>query len=357
MADPQILSSAVVPIAITDTESRNTLTFGDFLWEGSSGATAFVKVNASSGNGKAYFFKKQAGAWVVAKTFDLDVLLPAGTACAVASRALTVDLNNDKRHDVFVTCKGAGISTAHQLLFLSGATPDAYQVAVLKDETGAPLLYRGYQASVADLDGNGAMDIVLTDRTDTVKFLMGVASSSATDRRYTLTAGRLIYASTSPVITLPGSEIHGIELIPNSTANRRFDLILMSSTTNGRPTWLVKGVVENAVTRDTYFYASQAEFFPFTNASSPGEVVDVLHDAAGYYYLNMQNPARTAMQIMKVPDDLSASASVLSTNSFADGTSAQLMFTSDGKVTVQDGDCAENVSLSADSRCSVNATK
>jgi len=357
MADPQIGSSLVTGISITDADTRNTLTFGDFLWEGASGVAGFVKLNAPTGNGKAFIFKKQAGAWVVVKSFDLDALLP-GFACNSASRAVTADLNNDKRHDVFVTCKGSG-AAEHQLLFLSGATPDAYQVTVLKDASGTALRYQAQQAAIADLDGDGVMDIVLTDRSSNIKFLLGSASASLTDRRFTLANDRLYYTSTTPPVTLPNSEIHGVELIPHPTATRRFDLILMSSVSNGRPTWLVKGVAD-VTTKNTIFYAAQAEYFPFTNTSSPGEAVDVLHDGSygsGSYYLNLQNAARTTMEIVRVPDNLSVPISVLPAKTFAGGTSAQLVFTSDGKVTVLDGDCAEVVAINVDSRCSVNATK
>ncbi len=357
MADPQIWSSDVAGFPITDVNTRNTLTFGDFLWEGTGGVAGFVKLNATTGNGKAIIFKKQAGAWVVVKSFDLDALLP-GFACNSASRAVTADLNNDKRHDVFVTCKGSG-AAEHQLLFLSGATPEAYQVTVLKDASGTALRYQAQQASVADLDGDGVMDIVLTDRSSNIKFLLGSASASLTDRRFTVANDRLYYTSTTPLVTLPTSEIHGVELIPHPTATRRFDLVLMSSVSNGRPTWLVKGVAD-AATKNTIFYAAQAEYFPFTNTSSPGEAVDVLHDGtygSGSYYLNLQNAARTTMEIVRVPDNLSVPITVLPAKTFAGGTSAQLVFTSDAKVTVLDGDCAEVVATNVDSRCSVNATK
>lgn len=356
LANPQVLASALSTTVIADAETRNTLTFGDFLWEGANGVAGFIKINTTSGNGKAVIVKKQNGNWVVVKTFDLDALLP-GASCTLASRAITVDLNNDKRHDVFVTCKGRG-TAEHQLLFLSGTSPDAYQVSVLKDTNGTALTFQASQASVADLDGNGAMDIVLSDRTD-VKFLMGQASASLTDRRFTPVTNRLIYTSTTPNVTLPSTEIHGVELIPHPDTARRFDLVVMSSTNNGYPTWLIKGDTSQ-LAGGTNFYAARAEPFPFTNTSSPGEVVDVLHDGTygtGFYYLNMQNASRSTMKIVKVPDSLAASSTVLPANTYADGVSAQLVFTNDGKVSVQDGDCAETVALDANSRCAINATK
>jgi len=85
-----------------------------------------------------------------------------------------------------------------------------------------------------------------------------------------------------------------------------------------------------------------------------------LHDGtygSGSYYLNLQNAARTTMEIVRVPDNLSVPITVLPAKTFAGGTSAQLVFTSDAKVTVLDGDCAEVVATNVDSRCSVNATK
>ena len=122
-----------------------SVTFGDFFQEGQY--SAFVVSTA----GQAYFLRWKAAtsAWVddSARLFGTG----ARNTCN-ATYAITADFNADGKPDVFLSCSG----TSNQLLFVSsGATYVRRDTQISVD---------GNRASAADIDGDGVVDLVLTQR-------------------------------------------------------------------------------------------------------------------------------------------------------------------------------------------------
>lgn len=97
--------------------------------------------------------------------------------------ALTADLNGDKKPDVYVVCGGATAGSFKQVLFMSQASAATY----VRQETSFTL-QQAFGASAGDIDGDGNVDLVVTDNGLTVAFMndgrnLGAASFVRDDTR------------------------------------------------------------------------------------------------------------------------------------------------------------------------------
>lgn len=173
---PQIPSiNTTSPVGSSIAES---LTFGDFFQDGTY--SAFVAVSQSGTAAKAYFLKKNtSGSWEDAT----DSLLSDRSVCNTVVQSITADLNGDGKPDVYVVCGGASAGAFKQVLFMSqtGATP------YVRQETNFTL-QQAWGAAAGDIDGDGHVDVVVTDNGQAIALMndgrgLGAASLSKNTSR------------------------------------------------------------------------------------------------------------------------------------------------------------------------------
>ncbi len=132
-----------------------SLTLGDFAQEGAY--SAFVAVRQLVGVPKASFYRKTGSGWS-----EISGLL-TGTnkdVCNNIIQAITADFNGDGKPDVYVVCGG----NAKQLFFMSQGKE------YVRQESAFTLTY-SWGAAAGDIDGDGDIDLVLTENGFTFAYL------------------------------------------------------------------------------------------------------------------------------------------------------------------------------------------
>ncbi len=347
---PSLNVASILGVPISDLNTRNAITFGDFFREGVGQFSAFVMVNSSAGLSSAHFFHLESGQWV-----DRTALLLKDTVgCQEATFAITADFNGDQRHDVMVTCKGSAASGKEsQLLYLSDAKTGAYQKITLHDKSMTPYQFKAYQASAADLNGDGLMDLVVVDPTQAPIVLLANKSLLTNERSFELAPTRIIDSAQNAMIP---TQLHSVQIIPS--ASKRLDLFLMGSLSNGRPSVWIKGSPDTVISNPqagTFFYANSsfALLFPITSMES----YDVFYEA-GFFYLNLQDPTQTMMRVAKISEATWGEVipSMMVSVKNTDGVSAQFLKNSAGNIVVMDANCdSQSVAVLKNmySRCSL----
>jgi hypothetical protein len=160
-----------------------SLSMGDFAQEGAY--SAFVAVGQQAGEPKAFFYRKSGGSW----SEIAGLIRGDSSVCTNVIQAITADFNGDGKPDVYVVCGGIGVK---QVFFISQSSGYVRQESpfTLTDSWGA---------AAGDLDGDGDVDLVLTDNGLTYAYLNDGQKQGAASFGSSPSAGRIPTAATGNV--------------------------------------------------------------------------------------------------------------------------------------------------------------
>ena len=240
-----------------------SVTFGDFFQEGAY--SAFVVSTA----GQAYFLRWQSASstWVdgSATLFGTG----ARNTCN-ATHAITADFNADGKPDVFLSCS----STSNQLMFVSSGSTYARRDTLISVD--------GNRASAADIDGDGILDVVLTQRNAVPQVWKGNAGGVT----FTQQTNWLVTATCNG-FTLP-TNIDSVFLVPGSSG--RVDLVVGGIAANGGQPYVL---MQKQNTPPTYFTTCNGFSKGFQQINDAlknnASLRDLVYQSDKYYLLTQSN--------------------------------------------------------------------
>jgi len=251
-----------------------SVTFGDFFQEGAY--SAFVVSTA----GQAYFLRWQSASstWVdgSATLFGTG----ARNTCN-ATYAITADFNADGKPDVFLSCSGL----SNQLIFLSSGS------SYVRTDPGIAL--DGNRAAAADINGDGALDLVLTDKNATPQIWKGILTANGTGNAVTF-AKQTGWLSTTTCngTTLP-TNVDTVFLVPaiwDTAGAANTNLILGGvASGGGKPYVRLKRIDTETV--PPYYSACVAKgFLQIQEGVNNAALRDIFYQNSKFYLMTAYQP-------------------------------------------------------------------
>lgn len=289
-----------------------SLTLGDFSQTGVY--AAFVVSLQTTGLPTAGFYKKNGSSWS-----EISGLITGSKeVCTDVRQAITADFNKDGKPDVYVVCGG----NVKQVFFMS-------QGSVYARQESSYTLIDGWGAAAGDIDGNGDVDLVLTDNGRSYAYMNDGSKQGASS--FALAANRVPTAATGAQpanVNFP--TLHRkVFLMPREGGYP--DLIIGGDgATNNQTLILLKN--QYAAGQPGYFYANSDaldtfnsfEQFPINNLSyKPFDVVatsQFLYVLAKNYAVSalpVPNPASAVVLRYELPSKNSPSTSILNLSSLS----------------------------------------
>ena len=251
-----------------------SVTFGDFFQEGAY--SAFVV----STTGQAYFLRWQSASstWVDGSSTLFGT--GARNTCN-ATYAITADFNADGKPDVFLSCSGL----SNQLIFLSSGS------SYVRTDPGIAL--DGNRAAAADINGDGALDLVLTDKNTTPQIWKGILTANGTGNAVTF-AKQTGWLSTTTCngTTLP-TNIDTLFLVPaiwDTAGTANTNLILGGvASGGGQPYVRLKRIDTETV--PPYYSACVAKgFLQIQEGVNNAALRDIFYQNSKFYLMTAYQP-------------------------------------------------------------------
>lgn len=151
-----------------------SLTLGDFSQTGEY--SAFVVSLQTAGQPTAGFYKRSGASWS-----EISGLISGDKkVCTDVRQAITADFNKDSKPDVYVVCGGS----VKQVFFMSKGT-------VYERQESPFTLTDSWGAAAGDIDGDGDVDLVLTDNGFTYAYLNDGSQQGALSFPVSASPGRV----------------------------------------------------------------------------------------------------------------------------------------------------------------------
>ena len=331
------LTNTAVPVdAVTGVLLVPTsVTFGDFFQEGKY--SAFVVSTA----GQAYFLRQSAsGTW----TDDSSTLFGTGArnTCS-ATYAITADFNADGKPDVFLSCTGV----SNQLLFLSSGSSFV--------RTDPSISVDGNRAAAADINGDGVLDLVVTDKNATPQIWKG--SLTANGSGYTIAFSKQtgwLSTTTCNGTTLP-TNVDTVFLVPaawDSAGTVNTNLIMGGvAIGGGQPYVRLKKIDADPV--PPYYSACVAKgFLQIVQSTNNAALRDIIYQDSKFYLLT-QSTLSSEIQLSSYTVNTSGSPVFAATQRLTEsatgvGLAQQYKYNSAGYFQPFDAGCSLN-------RCATSA--